>query len=278
MRLVGCVQHLSGRPCYCMGRLQGWGGASDEIYDGNARAFFAAVRDVRAIFFRRGSEGVKPMAKPTLTISSRNYSSWSMRGWLLCRMAGLEFVEELMPSSDPSTRAELLHLSPSFLVPRLTHEGISVWSALAVAEYLHERFPEACLLPKNRAARAHCRSVSGEMHSGFKNLRSALSMNVKAHHPGFEVWAGAQADIERIVTIWRECLSAYGGPYLFGDRPTVADAMYAPVCSRFVTYDVRLDPVCAAYRDRVMTLPLVLEWLDAARSEPDEVEELEIEF
>src|SRR3546814_2439644 len=99
MRLVGCVQHLSGRPCYCMGRLQGWGGASDEIYDGNARAFFAAVRDVRAIFFRRGSEGVKPMAKPTLTISSRNYSSWSMRGWLLCRMAGLVFVEELMRSS-----------------------------------------------------------------------------------------------------------------------------------------------------------------------------------
>lgn len=218
------------------------------------------------------------MAKPTLTISSKNYSSWSMRGWLLCRMAGLEFVEELMPSSDPNTRAELLHLSPSFLVPRLTHDGVSVWGALAIAEYLHETFPKAGLLPADKAARAHCRSVSGEMAGGFSNLRSALSMNIKAHHPNFKVWAGAKADVDRIAVIWTECLSAYRGPYLFGDTPTVADAMYAPVCTRFVTYDVKLDGDCAAYRDRILALPAVAEWIEAARGEPDEVEELEIEF
>ncbi|MFN4089594.1 MAG: glutathione S-transferase family protein [Alphaproteobacteria bacterium] len=218
------------------------------------------------------------MAKPTLTISSRNYSSWSLRGWLLCRMAGLDFTEEVMPASDPSTRAELLHLSPSFLVPRLTHDGVDVWGALAIAEYLNETFPDAGLQPRDRRARAHCRSIAGEMHSGFSNLRSALSMNVKAHHPAFKVWAGAQADIDRILTIWRECFAAYGGPFLFGAEPNVADAMYAPVCSRFVTYDVQLDADCAGYRDRIMTLPAMVEWLDAARAEPDEVEELEIEF
>ena len=218
------------------------------------------------------------MAKPTLTISSKNYSSWSLRGWLLCRMAGLDVAEQVMPISDPSTRAELLHLSPSFLVPKLTHDGVSVWGALAIAEYLHETFPKAGLLPAEKAARAHCRSISGEMAGGFSNLRSALSMNIKAHHPGFRVWAGAQADIERVVTIWKECLSAYRGPFLFGDAPTMADAMYAPVCSRFVTYDVKLDQVCAGYRDRIIAMPAMAEWLDAARAEPDEGEELEIEF
>ena len=140
------------------------------------------------------------MAKATLTIASKNYGSWSLRGWLLCKMAGLDFEEQTVASDDPSTRAELLLLSPSFLVPCLTHDGIKVWDTLAIAEYLNEILPEAGLLPKDRAARAHCRSISGEMHSGFTNLRSALPMNLKAHHPGFKVWAGAQADIDRIVT------------------------------------------------------------------------------
>ncbi len=218
------------------------------------------------------------MAKATLTISSRNYSSWSLRGWLLCRMAGIDFVEEVMPVSDPSTRAELLHLSPSFLVPRLTHDGITVWGALSIGEYLNEGFPDAKILPADPAARAHCRSVSGELAGGFVNLRSALSMNIKAHHPNYRIWAGAQADIDRITTVWRECFSAWGGSFLFSDRPTLADAMYAPVCSRFVTYGVALDAQCAAYRDRIMSLPDMKTWVEAARAEPDEVEELEIEF
>src|SRR6266581_214205 len=105
-----------------------------------------------------------------LTISSKNYSSWCLRGWLLCRMAGLDFEEEMLPASDASARAELLLLSPSFLVPALTHQGITVWDTLAIAEYLHENFPQAGILPKQVAARAHCRAVSGEMHSGFTNL------------------------------------------------------------------------------------------------------------
>src|SRR4051812_36387513 len=122
------------------------------------------------------------MANATLTISSKNYSSWSLRGWLLCRMAGLEFREERVDLDDPETRQELLLLSPSVLVPRLTHNDVTVWDTLAIAEYLAEIAPEAGLLPAGRARRAHCRSVSGEMHSGFHNLRSALPMNLKARH------------------------------------------------------------------------------------------------
>src|SRR5215469_4804581 len=176
------------------------------------------------------------MSDTVLTISSKNYSSWSLRGWLLCRMAGLEFREELLSSDDPSARAELLMLAPSFLVPRLTHNGIKIWDTLAIAEYLHEVYPEAGLLPRDARARTHCRAVSGEMHSGFANLRSALPMNLKARYTNFKLWAGAQPDIDRVLEIWRECLKRYDGPYLFGEAPTLADAMYAPVCTRFLTY------------------------------------------
>jgi glutathione S-transferase len=217
------------------------------------------------------------MAKPTLTISSRNYSSWSLRGWLLCKLAGLDFETVVLPADDVSARAELLLLSPSFLVPCLTYEGVKVWDTLAIAEFLNETLPDARLLPDARAQRAHCRSISGEMHSGFANLRSALPMNLKAKHPGFKVWAGAQSDVDRIVAIWRECLSASGGPFLFGEI-SLADAMYAPVCTRFSTYDVALDGVCAAYRDHILRLPFMTEWTRAAALEPDEVEELEVEF
>jgi len=218
------------------------------------------------------------MEKPKLTIASKNYGSWSLRGWLLCKMAGLDFEEQVAAADDPSTRAELLLLSPSFLVPSLTNGPVKVWDTLAIAEYLNELFPAAGLLPKDIAARAHCRAVSGEMHSGFANLRSALPMNIKGHYPAFKVWAGAQADIDRIVTIWRECLAAAGGPYLFGATPTVADAMYAPVCSRFMTYNVKLDPVCAGYCRTIMAMPFVAEWIEGARNEPDELEELDVEF
>ena len=213
-----------------------------------------------------------------LTISSKNYSSWSLRGWLLCRMAGLDFKEDLLSSDDASARAELLLLSPSFLVPCLTHNGVKVWDTLAIAEYLHENFPQAGLLPKDPAARTHCRSIAGEMHSGFSNLRSALPMNLKAHYKGFKIWAAAQGDIERITTIWRECLTQYGGPYLFGATPSLADAMYAPVATRFATYDVKLDRACADYCETILNLPEMLEWTEAARTEKAGIEELEAEF
>ena len=217
------------------------------------------------------------MTETILTISSKNYSSWSLRGWLLCRMAGLKFVEEVVPVNDPTNRAELLLLSPSILVPCLTHRGIRIWDTLAIAEYLNEVRPKAGLLPADRAARARCRSICGEMHSGFTNLRSALPMNLKAHHRGFKVWAGAQADIDRITTIWRECFAVYHGPYLFGQL-TMADAMYAPVVTRFLTYDVKLDADCAGYRDRITALPEMIAWREAAMLEPEELEELDMEF
>ena len=218
------------------------------------------------------------MNNAVLTISSKNYSSWSLRGWLLCRMAGLDFREELLSSDDPSARAELLLLSPSFLVPCLTHNGLKVWDTLAIAEYLHEHFPQAGLLPKDAAARTHCRAISGEMHSGFSNLRSALPMNLKAHYKGFKIWGAAQADIDRVTAIWRECLSKYGGPYLFGETPTLADAMYAPVTTRFTTYDVKLDRACADYCETIQSLPDMLEWIEAAKTERTGIEEVEAEF
>lgn len=218
------------------------------------------------------------MAKAALTIASKNYGSWSLRGWLLCKLAELDFEEKVVDSDDPSTRAELLLLSPSFLVPCLTHNGIKIWDTLAIAEYLNEILPTAGLLPKTLGARARCRAISGEMHSGFSNLRSALPINLKAHHPGFKVWAGAQADINRIVSIWRECLATDKGPFLFGATACMADAMFAPVVTRFLSYDVKLDSDCTAYCATVMALPQMREWVDAAKAEPDEVVELDVEF
>jgi len=214
----------------------------------------------------------------TLTISSRNYSSWCLRGWLLCMMAGLEVEERILPMDDPSARAELLLLSPSFLVPCLVHDDVKVWDTLAIAGYLDEIAPQAGLLPAERKARAHCRAISGEMHSGFANLRSALPMNLRAHYPGFKVWAGAQADIDRVTEIWRECLQTYGGPYLFGEALTMADAMYAPVCLRFLTYDVALDPASRDYCRTIAEWPALKRWIEAAKAEPEELEELDAEF
>jgi glutathione S-transferase len=213
----------------------------------------------------------------TLTISSKNYSSWSMRGWLLARMSGLEFEEVLVPQEDSAARAELLLLSPSILVPCLTHEGVRIWDTLAIGEYLHEIAPQSGILPAERTARARCRSVCGEMHSGFSALRSALPMNLKGRFPGFKVWTRAQADIERIAELWRECLATCGGPYLFG-RLSMADAMYAPVVTRFATYDVKLDPTCAAYAKAILEWPDVAQWHADAAREPIAIDELEVEF
>ncbi|MER2510603.1 glutathione S-transferase [Amaricoccus sp.] len=217
------------------------------------------------------------MPKAILTISSKNYSSWSLRGWLLCKMAGLEFEEKPVDLDDPTMRQELLLLSPSVLVPRLTHDGAAVWDTLAIAEYLAEIAPNAGLLPSDRIARAHCRAISGEMHSGFYNLRSALPMNLKARHKSFKVFSGARPDIERIKAIWSECLDTYGGPFLFGE-PSLADAMYAPVCTRFRTYAVELNPAHAAYCETIFNWPLLREWTEGALEEPDEIIELEVEF
>lgn len=217
------------------------------------------------------------MTNAVLTISSKNYSSWSLRGWLLCKMAGLEFAEQPIDTNSPEMRQELLLLSPSVLVPRLTHRGVAVWDTLAIAEYLHEIAPDANMLPADIAQRAHCRAVSGEIHSGFYNLRSALPMNLKARHKTFKVFSGARPDIERVRAVWTECLDLYGGPFLFGE-PTVADAMYAPVCTRFQTYAVDLSAKHQAYCDTIFDWDLMREWTAGAMEEPDEIVELDVEF
>lgn len=218
------------------------------------------------------------MAKAVLTISSKNYGAWALRGWLLARLSGLDFSEKIIPPDDPAMKAEILLLSSSMLVPSLLHNGIKVWDTLAIGEYLHEIKPRAGLLPADAKARAHCRAVCGEMHSGFSALRGSLPMNLKAHFPGFKVWSRAQGDIDRVIAIWKECLATYGGPYLFGKQPGMADAMYAPVVTRFLTYDVAIDKVCAAYCKRIMELPAMQEWVSAAKLEPDEIDELDAEF
>jgi glutathione S-transferase len=214
----------------------------------------------------------------TLLISSKNYSSWSLRGFLLARLSGLPFDERAVDPNDPAAKAELLLQSASIRVPCLIHDDIEVWDTLAIAEYLNELRPAAHMLPADRAARARCRSISGEMHSGFAALRSSLPMNLKAFRPGFIVWSAAQADIDRITEIWRDCLKTWKGPWLFGGRASIADAMYAPVVTRFLTYDVKLDDACRAYCDHIIAWPDMQEWLAAAKREPEKIEELEVEF
>jgi glutathione S-transferase len=217
------------------------------------------------------------MPHATLTLSSKNYSSWSFRGWLMTKLSGIDFEEVLVSPDNADARAEILLLSPSILVPCLTHGETKVWDTLAIGEFLNEIAPKAGLLPKDQARRAHCRSISGEMHSGFVSLRSALPMNIKGKFEHFKIWSKAQSDIERIEAIWRECLDAYGGPCLLGEF-SMADAMYAPVVTRFQTYDVPLDKVCQGYCERVLAHPFVMEWVADAKHEHEEIEELEVEF
>ena len=218
------------------------------------------------------------MAKAVLTISSKNYGAWALRGWLMAKLSGLEFTEAIVSPDDPAMKAEILLLSASMRVPSLQNGKIKVWDTLAIGEYLNEIKPKAGLLPADQAARAHCRAICGEMHSGFSSLRSSLPMNIKARFPGFKVWSRAKGDIDRITEIWKECLQTYGGPFLFGKKPCLADAMYAPVVTRFLSYDVKVDSVCAAYCKRIMDLPAMQEWVEEARKEPDGIDELDAEF
>ena len=218
------------------------------------------------------------MAGAKLLISSKNYSSWSLRGFLLARLAGLAFQETVVDPEDPANRKELLMQSSSIRVPALMHGDVVIWDTLAIAEYLNENFPDAAMLPRDPIARARCRSISGEMHSGFAALREALPMNLKLYRPKFAVWSAVQADIDRITEIWRECLTTWKGPWLFGAKPAIADAMYAPVVTRFLSYDVRMTGVCEGYCQQIMAWPDMKEWFAAAQKEPDHIDELDIEF
>ncbi len=218
------------------------------------------------------------MTEATLLISSKNYSSWSLRGYLLAKLSGIEFVEEKVSPDDARAREELLMRTSSILVPCLIHGEVSVWDTLAIAEYLNELFPEAQMLPTEKVARARCRSISGEMHSGFAALRSSLPINLRFRKPGFTVWSSAQADIDRITSIWRECLATWKGPFLFGKKPTIADAMYAPVVTRFLSYDVTIGPTCEDYSDTIMSWAPMARWVADAKQEPQEIIELDMDF
>ena len=217
------------------------------------------------------------MADLTLYLGNKNYSSWSLRAWLAARQAGLAFDEVVIPLYQPGSRETILKYSPSGRVPALKHGEITVWESLAVCEYLAETFPTAGLWPSDPVARAAARSVSTEMHAGFAALRGHLPMNVRSTYPDRGVTPEVQGDINRIMAIWRDCRARFGqdmGDFLFGPF-TIADAMYAPVVTRFRTYRIDLERDADAYCDTIMGLPAMQEWVTAARNEPMIIEQYE---
>lgn len=209
------------------------------------------------------------MSGLTLVIGNKNYSSWSLRPWLALRQAGASFAEELIGLRQAETRARILAYSSAGRLPVLIDGDVTVWESLAICEYVAELFPEAGLWPDDRAARAVCRSVAAEMHSGFAELRQALPMDYRASLPLPELSEAVADDIARIQAVWRMARRRFGagGPFLFG-RFSIADAMYAPVVTRFNTYGVALDEVAQAYCGAVLDLPAMRDWLEAARKEP----------
>ena len=210
------------------------------------------------------------MAEVTLYIGNKNYSSWSLRGWLVLKESGLAFDEVLIPLDEPNTRTELLRLSPSGRVPALKHGGLTVWDSLAIGEYLAEICPHKQLWPGDPAQRAIARSISAEMHTGFAALRNHLPMNIRSSFPNRGVTPEVQSDINRITALWREQrrkAAPDAGPFLFGHF-TVTDAMFAPVVSRFRTYKIDLDELCQSYADALWALPSYKEWQEAAGHEP----------
>jgi glutathione S-transferase len=205
----------------------------------------------------------------TLVIGNKNYSSWSMRPWVAAVAAGIPFTEVRVLLDQPDTSANIARFSAAGRVPVLLAGEMTIWDSLAICEYLAEQFPEKHLWPQDVAARAMARSVTAEMHSGFPDLRSAMSMNIKARLRGRGRTPGAQADIGRICEIWEECLSRFGHHhFLFGDF-SIADAFYAPVVMRFKTYGVALAPALQAYCDRMLAHPAVARWVEEAMKETE---------
>jgi len=209
-----------------------------------------------------------------LVIGNKNYSSWSLRGWLALAQAGLEFEEIRIPLSRPESKEQILRYSPSGKVPCLIDDGLTIFDSLAICEYINEQYAAGRLWPRDPGTRARARAVAAEMHSGFAPLRTHMSMEIRARYP--ERGAAAQqrddvaADIARIKEVWTECLAA-GGPLLFGEF-SIADAFYAPVVTRFATYGVALPGPLAAYSDRVIALPSMQRWIAAARTEAETIE------
>jgi glutathione S-transferase len=209
------------------------------------------------------------VAEFTLVIGNKNYSSWSLRPWLTLRHAGIEFDEILIPLDESGTKAAILKHSASGRVPALKHGDLTVWDSLAICEYTAEQRPGAGLWPDDSAPRAVARSISAEMHTGFTALRTHMPMNIRSRFPEEGRKPGVKEDIDRIAALWRQCRSRYGadGPFLFG-RFTIADAMFAPVVSRFRTYAVALGEVEQAYADAIWDLDAMKEWAKSASDEP----------
>ena len=208
--------------------------------------------------------------RPTLVIGNKNYSSWSLRPWLAMKQAGIAFDEIRIPLYGEGWKERLLGYSPSGKVPVLIDGGITVWDSLAICEYLAEKHPS--LWPQDAAARAVARAVSAEMHSGFVSLRTHMSMNVRKNYAGMGMGAGVAEDIARIVAAWDECRRRFGaeGAFLFG-RFSIADAMYAPVASRFVTYGVKLPAGLRPYLESMLALQALQEWIAAAKGEAESI-------
>lgn len=212
-----------------------------------------------------------------LYIGNKNYSSWSMRPWVLLRQAGIDFQEVKLRFDSFDANSEfkrsVMAVSPTGKVPVLVHDGLAIWDTLAIAEYVAEQFPQHALWPADRAARAMARSICAEMHAGFGALRSACPMNIEAHLPevGALIWRdrpAVRADVARLVAMWTALLQSHGGPLLFGPF-SVADAFYAPVCMRLRTYALPVPDVVAAYIERVCALSGVAQWISEAKAEAD---------
>jgi glutathione S-transferase len=216
------------------------------------------------------------MTTPILVIGNKAYSSWSLRPWLLLRHFDIPFREVTLPLYTASWKAEIEKYSPSGKVPVLIDGDLRVWDSLAICEYLAEAHPDRKLWPQARSARAAARAVSAEMHSGFRDLRNSMPMNVRRTFPGRGRNPATVADITRICSLWDECRIQFGrgGAFLFGDF-CIADAMYAPVASRFRTYAIELDPAAQAYVDAIHRLPAMQRWIAEAAGETEVIEQYE---
>ena len=213
-----------------------------------------------------------------LVIGNKNYSSWSMRPWLALRANDIPFEEVLVPlyTDNPADKQRILSFSHAGKVPALVDGDVTVWDSLAIIEYLAEKFPQTKLWPEDRAARAHARSISAEMHSGFMALRNECGMNLHRPVGAIELSADARADVARIEDIWTECRERWGtsGPFLFGAF-CAADAMFAPVVHRFRTYAIPVAPQAASYMETMMALPAFAEWTRAGLAEILVIEKFE---
>ena len=203
----------------------------------------------------------------TLYVGSKRYSSWSLRPYLALAHTGAQFDCKTILLDQDDTKANIAKVTPAGRVPVLHHDNLVVWDSLAICEYLNELYPDAKLWPSDRAARAKARAVSAEMHSSFVALRRDMPMDIGGNLPGKGHSPEALGDARRVQAIWREALAASGGPFLYGAF-SIADAMFAPVTTRFVTYGVDLDATCRAYVDAVHALPAMQQWIADAAKEP----------